>query len=233
MNLIKSISKLLTFSFIALASLVFVITILVLPNSDTNKAIDNSINDKANNTEPLLVSETLDYDDIYEYSSNILDIKAHLRGYKALSNEDKILKYSLKEDYYTSENIKKTLKSGNIYYDLDAYNANNDSTISLYITSSNSLNNKTILKQYSNTKLKQLEESYLEAGYKDISISTKTIKLFNKDTSLLETKYIDLDNNQVYQYTVFIINNKYLGTLNITSINEDYFDEVIEMFGNR
>lgn len=211
--------KLIICIILILISLSFVVLAFIDSSKD-----NNDINDNNN------VINTVTVDNDLEYFSDVLKIKANLKGYTALSKEEMIDKYSLDDNYYNEDNIKKLLKKGDIYYDLDAYNKASNTSITLFISKSNYSSYKPLLSRYSDKILDTMAKSYEEEGYLDVSINTYTIDFLDNPTLVLKTTYKDSDDNPIYQYSVYILNNGYLGTLNITSINNDTFNEIIDCF---
>lgn len=213
-------------------------------NEDNTIVSDNSITSD-NNTSSILTNDDLKdlYNNIiindnnpleYVYSNELLDIKAtfNINDYNPLSKQEIIDKYHYASDYYDEKHIEKMLDNNNPYYDLILDSIDNNASISLSISKPGYYTYKDILSQYSDTSIEKLIKEYEQKGYSNVSISIDTIDFLKQDnkTALLCISYTTDNNTNIYQYTLFIINNQYIGTLNIVSINEDRFNDVINMF---
>ena len=199
-------------------------------NNDTNTINTEQLESEYNN-----ISINNNNNEEYIYTSELLGIKAtfNINEYKPLSKQEIIDKYHYAKDYYDEKHIGKLLYDGYSYYDLILNSIDNNTIISLSISKPGLYTYKDILGQYTTKDIEDLIKQYEEKGYKDVKISTNTIDLFDIEdnkTALSYLSYIDINNNQIYQYSIFITNKEYMGILNIVSINEDRFNKVLGLF---
>lgn len=199
-------------------------------NNDTNTINTEQLESEYNN-----ITINNNNNEEYIYTSELLGIKAtfNINEYRPLSKQEIIDKYHYAKDYYDEKHIDKLLYDGYSYYDLILNSIDNNTIISLSISKPGLYTYKDILGQYTTKDIEDLIKQYEEKGYKDVEISINTIDLFDIEdnkTAILYISYIDTNNNQIYQYSIFITNKEYMGILNIVFINEDRFDKALKMF---
>ena len=207
----------------------------VSSNDTVDSNSTNTINTEDLASEYNNISINNDNNEEYIYISELLGIKAtfNINEYRPLSKQEIIDKYHYAKDYYDEKHIGKLLYDGYSYYDLLLNSIDNNTIISLSISKPGLYTYKDILGQYTTKDIEDLIKQYEEKGYKDVKISINTIDLFDIEdnkTAILYISYIDTNNNQIYQYSIFITNKEYMGILNIVFINEDRFDKALKMF---
>ena len=93
------------------------------------------------------------------------------------------------------------------------------------------LSNKDILNEYSDKELDRITKVYEDANCSDVSVDIDTYELFNEeDTVVMHLSYKDSKGDLIYHSTAFIPNDQYLGTIDIVSLNKDWFEDVVGMF---
>lgn len=172
------------------------------------------------NNKPLFnnqtVSKSIDYSDDGAYISKYLDIEVKLDNYHILTNDEMIEYLGLGKDYYTGDTIDVLLKNGANHYELIANAYDNNSSISIIISKPKIIPSIKDLKAlYDEDSIKELTTEYESNGFKSVLIKPYTKDFLEEECFILDSSYIDQDNNLICLRSIYLSNDKYQGIIKL------------------
>lgn len=161
------------------------------------------------------------------FISDYLNIKINLKDYHILTNQEAITYLGLDKDYYNNS-VEEILENGDTYYELIA-SFNDNSFINIIVSKPELISTvKDLETLYDEKEIDLLTNDYIAKRFTNISIKPHTIEYLKEDRFILDTSYLDQDNNPVFIRDIYISNDPYQGIIKLISNSINNFDLIEE-----